>query len=157
MDSKWPNQPTLFFFFFLNNFFYLKKKKKNNLHRACLTLLPQQSVLYFLLNINRWYHIPLPPSVLFFLSYDKLTSNKQAYSISAPTPFPIKGLLDPFLPRREGEMETCLRCMITIIFIRQKENRKPFNKQMQRNIRHMCVSLHTHTQRPLERKMQKYI
>ena len=27
MDSKWPNQPTLFFFF-LNNFFYLKKKKK---------------------------------------------------------------------------------------------------------------------------------
>ena len=31
---------------------------------------------------------------------------------------------------------TCLCCMIIIIFISQKENGKPFNKQVQRNIRH---------------------
>ena len=43
--------------------------------------------------------------------------------------------------------------MIIIIFISQKENGKPFNKQMQRNIRHATP---THTQAVRER-IQTYI
>ena len=43
---------------------------------------------------------------------------------------------------------TCLCCMIIIIFISQKENGKPFNKQMKRNIRHTPPPPH----RPLERE-----
>ena len=72
-----------------------------------------------------------------------------------PTPHtcPLKDLQDLFLLRSEGEMETtCLCCMIIIIFISQKENGKPFNKQVQRNIRHAPPPPPTHTNRPLERE-----